>query len=413
MESKTRLPLSHVRVLDTTKVLAGPYATMILADLGAEIIKVERPPQGDLARVVNLPMLGKESGAYFQGINRGKKSVVLNMKTPEAREIFYKLVAKCDVVIDNNQYGVNERLGIDYKTLCRYNPNVIACSISGFGHTGPERHKVGLDLTTQARSGGMYLTGTGKGDHPPLRMGFPMGDLAAGIWAAMGMLAALNEKAVTGRGTHIDISLLDSSVALLSYMAANYFASGVNPTPVGSGHHSAVPYQAIATQDGWIVLAVYASLEFWQRFCKATSLEHLLEDHRFDENHGRVEHKDYLIPIIERRFREKTTDEWLEAFKGYDVPIERVAKMSDVFSDPQVLARNMIGHTQHPLYGEVRMVGTPIKMSHVPDTGLFAPAPVLGQHTREVLKRLLEYSDEKINELVAKGAAESWDGKNA
>jgi crotonobetainyl-CoA:carnitine CoA-transferase CaiB-like acyl-CoA transferase len=399
-------PLSGHRVVDLTQNVAGPYCTQILADRGAEVIKVERPPFGDTCRFVNEPRLGNDS-AYFMGINRGKKSMVIDLDKPEGREILYGLVAEADVFIENNRPQTNKKIGIDYESLKAHNPRIIAASVSGYGHTGPESAEVGLDLSIQARSGLMSLTGTGEVGEPPLRLGLPMGDLGGGIWAAIGILAALHRREVTGEGAHVDISLFDGSVAFTSYMAANYLASGVNPPPVGSGHHSAVPYQAFEASDGWVVVAVFASLVSWEAFCKATDRPDLFEDARFKTNLGRVANKAELVGSISATMRERTVAEWLRRMKAERVPASPVNKLSDVFSDPQAIARDMVMTMEHPVHGPVRVVGNPVRFDDWSMGPTVEPAPMLGQHTTAVLDEVLGLGDEEVQLLVKQGIVQA------
>ncbi len=286
-------PLDGVRVLALTQVLAGPYSSLLLADMGADVIKIERPPTGDPARQFP-PLVGGES-AYFLSVNRNKRSLVLDLRQPAGQQVFFDLVQHADVVLENFRPGVATRLGFDYPKIAEHNPRVIGCSISAFGPDGPYRTRPAFDLVVQAMSGVMSVTG--EPGRPPVRMGLPIGDLSSGVFAALGILAALFERERTGRGRLVDVAMLDSMIGLLTYLASNYFATGSEPAPVGSAHHNIVPYQAFETADGYLVVAVLIET-FWEKFCKAMELEYLINDPRFGSNTDRVKNKEALIPLL-------------------------------------------------------------------------------------------------------------------
>ena len=384
--------LSDVRILDLTRMLAGPYGSMLLADMGAEMIKIE-DHAGDYTRLGVMTSIGN-MGAYFLALNRNKKSVVLDLKSPKGREIFYELVKVSDVVVDNMRPQALKRLKCDYDDIKKINPRIISCSLSGFGHTGPYRDRTAFDLTIQAISGGMSLTGEVGG--PPARAGIPIGDVAGGMAAALSIVSALHYREKTGRGQKLDISLLDVQVSLASYLVAYYLVGGILSGPQGSRHGSIVPYEAFQTKDIWIVVACVTE-KFWEGLCIALGLEELILDERCDNGVNRLKNHDELIPILQERFLTKTADEWLPLLEEADVPCAPVNSLDLALSDPQVLARNMVVDIEHPRFGNFKLAGNPIKASETED--VFVPPPQLGEYTEEVLKEILGYSDDKIKEL--------------
>ncbi|MFQ6015496.1 MAG: CaiB/BaiF CoA transferase family protein [Anaerolineae bacterium] len=390
--------LSGVRILDLSHMLAGPYGTMLLADLGAEVIKIEPPPRGDPMRGMGPHFLAGES-AYFLSINRNKKSLVLDLKAEEGKRVFYDLVKVSDVVYDNFRPGILKKLACDYETLKEINPRIICCSISGFGQTGPYRDRPAFDLALQAITGAMSITG--EPGRMPVRMGIPMGDLSGGMFAAFAVCAALYQRERTGQGGAIDLSLMDTTISLLTYVAQYYFADGVVPEPFGSSHASVVPYQAFETKDGCLVVAAFAE-KFWQGLCRALGLEELIEDPRFLNNDLRRENKEALLPVLEEAFKAKTTDQWLEILEKEGVPSAPINTLDRVFEDPQVLARHMKVEVDHSAIGKLPMIGNPVKISGVAEKEM-APPPTLGQHVEEVLAGILGYAEEKIADLRAKG----------
>ena len=391
-------PLHGIRVIDLSMMLAGPAGSMLMGDLGAEILKVE-PLDGDETRVAPPYYYGEDS-AYFWSINRNKKSVAINLKSPEGREVLYDLVAKSDVVYDNYRPGVLERLKIDYEHLKQYNPKIICCSISTFGYSGPYRDRPGYDLIVQAMSGGMSITGEPGG--APVRAGIPLGDLVGGLLAVHGILAAYIHRQKTGRGQRLDVSLLDGQVYLLTYIAQYFFNSGNIPGPIGSGHQSLVPYQAFKTKDIQIVVVAHQDHHF-QRLCQAIGKPEWAEDPRFATRPKRLENKSILIPMMESHLLTRSGDEWLEAIHKAGVPAGPINTLDRVLSDPQVLAREMVVETEGPGKEKIKTIGHPLKMEETP-VKTFTRPPRLGEHTRDVLTKILGYPAKKIDFLIQKGA---------
>jgi crotonobetainyl-CoA:carnitine CoA-transferase CaiB-like acyl-CoA transferase len=387
--------LAGVRVLDLSRMLAGPYGSMLLADLGAEVIKIEEPQGGDPMRAMGPPFLGSDrESAYFLSINRNKKSVALDLEMPEGREVFHDLCRVADVVWENFRPGVMARLGCAPETLRRLNPRLVVCSISAFGQEGPYREWPAFDLALQAMGGGMSLTGEAGG--VPVRMGLPMGDLAGGMFGALAVASALFRRAQTGEGAHFDLSLLDCQVSLLTYVAQYYWADGRVPGRVGSGHASVVPYQAFATRDGHVVVAVFAE-KFWRGFCQAIERPELATDPRFDSNPKRVERREELVPMLESLFPARTSAEWLDRMQRQGVPAAPINTVDRVVNDPQVRLREMVVDLEHPTLGTLKTVGAPVRLEGPPFRP--APPPTLGQHTEPVLREHLAYPPERIEAL--------------
>jgi crotonobetainyl-CoA:carnitine CoA-transferase CaiB-like acyl-CoA transferase len=390
-----------VRVLDLSRMLAGPYGSMLMADLGAEVIKIEEPEGGDPMRAMGPPFLPGGESAYFFSINRNKKSLALDLTLPPGRDVFLDLARVSDVVWDNFRPGIMARLGCGHDTLRGVNPRIIACSISAFGQDGPYRDWPAFDLALQAMGGAMSVTG--EEGRAPVRMGLPMGDLAGGMFGALAVAGALFRRERTGQGSLIDLSLLDCQVSLLTYMAQYFWADGKVPGPMGSGHASVVPYQALPARDGYVVVAVFAE-KFWGGFCRAVRRRDLETDPRFDTNAHRVANKAMLVPLLEEGFRARTVDEWLEALRREGVPAAPINPLDRVLSDPQVRHRRMIVEMEHPRHGLLPTLGTPIKLDGV--AGLHVrPAPALGEHTEEILTALLGYPEERLTRLRSEKVA--------
>ena len=392
-------PLKGVRVLDLTRVLAGPFCSMTLSDLGAEIIKVEIPGSGDDTRAFP-PYINGES-SYFMSVNRGKKSVTLNLKEDSAREALHRLAAVCDVFLENYRPGVTMRLGIDYDTLKKINPRLIYCSISSFGQTGPYNQWPGYDLIVQGMGGLMGLTG--EPGRPPVRVGMAVTDIGAGMYGVIGILAALRARDATGAGQYIDVSMLDGSVSWMTYASGNYFATGENPPRLGSAHTSIVPYQGFEAGDGKHILVACGNDRLWEMLCDAMGLGAVKKDARFTSNGLRVTNRGALIPLLEAEFMKRPRDEWLKVLNDVGFPCAPVYLLDELFSDPQVLERGMLREVDHPKAGKIKQVGPVLKMSGSPCV-MGGPPPTLGQHTESVLKELAGYSEDEIRELRKKGA---------
>jgi len=376
-------PLDGITVLDLTRVLSGPYCTMLLADMGARVIKVEHPGRGDDTRAWGPPFVGKET-AYFLSINRNKESLTLDFKNTEGREILAKLISKSDVVVENFRPGAMARLGLDYSTLAARHPRLVFCSISGFGQDGPRRDQAGYDAVIQAEGGLMSVTGDADGR--AFRVGVAVTDMVAGLLAVQGILLALFARERSGRGQHIDISMLDGVISLLSYHASIYLTTGAESRRVGNRHATIAPYDTFAASDGELFLAVGNDEQF-QRFCAATGLQHLLADDRFSTNPARVRNEAALKELLEPVMRERTRDGWLREFATAGVPCGAVRSVPEALSDPQVAARRMVEAVEHAVLGPMKVLGTPIKLSDTPASIRTAP-PTLGQHTDTVLGEL-------------------------
>ncbi len=385
-------PLDGITVLDLTRVLSGPYCTMLLADMGARVIKIEQPGTGDDTRAWGPPFLspgaqasragGPDDGgesAYFLSINRNKESVTLDFKHPDGRAVLDRLIAKADVVVENFRPGTLARLGLDYTTLAKTHPRLIYCSISGFGHTGPRSKQPGYDAIMQAEGGLMSITGAADG--PQVRLGVAIVDIVSGMFAAYGVAMALLARERTGTGQEVDLAMLDATVALLTYQAGNYFASGKIPARLGNRHPSIVPYETFAAADGDFVLAV-GNDEQWRRFCAVAGLP---GDERFATNRQRVSAYDALRTVVADRLREEPRQHWIEALTAAGVPCGSVRNFDELFADPQVEAREMIALVEHATIGPLKALGVPVKLSGTPGA-VRSPPPTLGQHTDAVLR---------------------------
>ncbi len=384
-------PLDGITVLDLTRVLSGPYCTMLLADMGARVIKVEQPGKGDDTRAWGPPFLEGES-AYFLSINRNKESVTLDFKQPEGRAVLDRLIAKSDVLVENFRPGTLTRLGLDYQTLAAQHPRLVYCSISGFGHTGPRSKEPGYDAIMQAEGGLMSITGAADG--APYRLGVAIVDIVSGMFAAYGVAMALFARERTGRGQEVDLAMLDATVALLTYQAGNYFASGKVPARLGNRHPSIVPYETFAASDGEFVLAV-GNDEQWRRFC---AIAELPEDERFATNRQRVTGYDQLRPFVADRLRTKPRQHWIDKLTAAGVPCGSVRNFQELFDDPQLAAREMIARVEHATIGQLQTLGVPIKLSDTPGA-VRTPPPTLGQHTDAVLAQDLGLSADAIAAL--------------
>lgn len=391
-------PLEGIHVLDLSRHLAGPYCAMMLGDMGAEVIKVERPGIGDETRQWGPPFLGDES-AYYLSCNRNKKSLTLNLKAEQGVAIVRKLAAQSDIFIENFRIGGLDAVGLDYAALKEINPRLIYCSISGFGHTGPDHELPGYDFMIQGRGGFMSITG--ERDGTPLKVGVAIVDLASALFACNAILAALLARERTGEGQHIDIALLDSQIALLANVGSNYLCSREVPERWGNAVSSIVPYQAFQAKDDYLILAIGNDGQ-WERFCVAAGVSAWSADERFATNPQRVAHRAVLIPMLEALFRQKTVAEWLQHCADADVPAGPVNSLDKVFADPQTLARGMRVEMPHPTAGTVQLAGTPLNLSGTP-TQMRLPPPLLGEHTDEILTNLLGLNDKTIADLRQNG----------
>jgi crotonobetainyl-CoA:carnitine CoA-transferase CaiB-like acyl-CoA transferase len=395
-------PLKNIRILDLTHMLSGPYGAMILADLGAETIKVE-PLSGEgtrklLAKDPNNSLHGM--GAYYITLNRNKKSVALNLKSEEGRAVFHDLVRQADVVISNFGVGVPERLGIDYGTLSGINPAIITCTVTGFGSDGPNPRRPAFDQVAQATGGGMSITGTDP-EHP-VRSGIPIGDLGGGMFAVMGILAALMERERSGQGQHVDISMLDCQISMLNYMATMHFLSGNDPYPIGNSHFVHVPYNTFHTADGFIVIAVITD-NFWQNLKEVVNCPEF-DDPRYDGQPGRWEDREMINRRLNEILSENTSEYWLQKLEERRIPCAPVNRFSQALNDEQVRYRNMIVELKHPNGAHTHGPGNPIKLSRTGEES-FSAAPEVGQDTDQVLSELLGYDPARIDELKKQGAA--------
>jgi len=387
--------LSNVRILDLSRMLAGPYGSMLLGDLGAEVIKIEEPA-GDFTRTPAQYHMGG-IGAYFLAINRNKKSVVIDLTTLEGQGVFHDLVKVSDVVFDNLRPAVLKKVGADYETLKRINPRIISCSVSGFGQDGPDRDLPAYDLTIQARGGAMGITG--EKDGAPVRMGLPMGDLGGGLFAAYAIAAALFDRERTGQGRRLDISLLDCQASLLTYMATYHSIGGLIPKPQGSSHEILIPYQSFKAKDLYLVVACPTE-KFWQALCRALGREDLASHPHFKDAFQRIVHRQELYQILQEIFLTKTVDEWMEVLRREDVPSAPVNTLDRVMQDPQLLHRNMVAEVGHPAGGSFKVMGNPVKAEGAEE--VLRHPPALGEHTEEILRGLLDYGSQKVQELMEK-----------
>ena len=391
-------PLKDIRVLDLSRVLAGPFCSMNLSDLGAEVIKVEIPNRGDDTRA--YPPFIKGVSSYYMSLNRGKKSITLNLKTEEAVKIVHELVSKCDVVLENFRPGVTKRLNVDYETLKEINPKIIYCSISSFGQTGPYAQWPGYDLIIQGMSGLMGITGEKGGG--PMRIGVAIEDINAGLHAVISILAALRVRDNLGVGQYIDLSMMDAGVSWMTYVAGNYFATGKVPPRLGTAHPSIVPYQAFKTGDDKYILIAGGNDRLFGILCNILGLEALVEDPKYSTNEARVENKDTLIPAIQDALMKKPRDTWLDSLRGSGFPCAPVYTIDEVFADPQVHHRGMVVEMMHPTAGAIKQIGTPYKLS-ISKTELDLYPPELSEHTEAILGDLLGYTPSMIENLREKG----------
>lgn len=385
--------LSGIKVLDLSRVLAGPYCSMLLADHGAEVVKVEQPGKGDDTRAFGPPFVKGES-AYFLSINRGKKSITVDLKTDQGKEIVRRLAEKADVILENFRPGVADKLGVGYEAVKAFNPRVVYASVSGFGATGPDRLKPGYDLMIQGMGGLMSITG--PAGEMPGKVGASISDILAGIYAFQGILLALFHRERTGKGQRVDISMLDSVVSVLTHQAQNYFTTGKAPVRRGNRHPSICPYETFTASDGYVNIAV-GNDKLWQSFCDLIGRPELKSDPRFLTNPKRVENHDALFPILNEIVKTRTTAEWLAALERAEIPAGPILDLEAVLNLPQIRAREMVVEVDHPSIGKLKLSGIPVKLSESAGRITTAP-PLLGQHTDEVLAGL-GYAPGEIAEL--------------
>lgn len=391
-------PLTGITVLDFTRVLSGPYCTMILGDLGARVIKLEHPGRGDDTRRWGPPFLGDES-AYFLSVNRNKESVAIDFKTPGGREAVERLLARADVVVENFRPGTLDALGLDAAAVRARYPKIVYCSISGYGQTGPRRDEPGYDAVMQAEGGLMSITGAADG--PPYRLGVAIVDIVSGLFAAQGILAALVARGTSGEGQAVDIGMLDATAALLTYQAGNFFTTGETPGRLGNRHPTIAPYETFATADGDLTLAV-GNDALWQAFCRAAELADLAADSRFETNALRVANYEALKPRLDAAFASRSRRDWTARLLEAGVPCGAVRSVEEVFADPQTIAREMVTSVPHATLGSVKVTGVPVKLSRTPGSVRTGP-PTLGQHTAAVLTEL-GYDAAAIDALYTSGA---------
>jgi glutaryl-CoA transferase len=389
-------PLSGVRVLDLSRVLAGPFCTMILGDLGAEVLKIERPEGGDDTREWGPPFAAGES-AYYLAVNRNKKSVAADLKSRRGQAVAAGLAARSDVVIENFRVGVAEKLGLGYAQLQAANPGLVYCSITGYGRTGPYRDLPGYDFIIQAMSGLMSITGEKGGE--PMKLGVATVDLTTGLYAAVAILAALRRKEIAGEGQHIDVALMDSALSWLANVGENYLVSGEVSGRFGNAHASIVPYQVFHASDGFLAVGIGNDKQF-RRFCEIAGAPELAGDERFASNPGRVRNREVLVPLLEKIFARRETRFWIDCLWKEGIPAGPINAVDQALDDPNSAARGMVVEMPHPAAGSVRLIGSPMKFSGTP-VEYRLPPPLLGQHTGEVLRDVLGMADDEIRDYLA------------
>lgn len=398
-------PLEGIRVLDLTRAMAGPFCTMMLGDLGADVIKVERPGRGDESRGWGPPFVGAPYGpypgesAYFLSANRNKRSITVNLKSPEGQGVIGQLIQASDVFVENFRTGVLDGMGLGYDESRSTNPRLVYCSISGYGRTGPFADRPGYDFVIQAEGGFMGITGPEEG--PPYRVGVPIIDITAGMFAATAILAALRARDITGEGQLVDLSLLETQVALLANVASNYLVGGLPPPRLGNAHPNIAPYEAFPARDRWFALAA-ANEGQWATLCEALDRADLKGDARFANNQARVVNRQALREVLSEALQARDADEWLDIFREAGLPCGPINSIPEVFTHPQAESRQLALEVQHETAGAIRFPGFPYKFSNTPAQVGLAP-PLLGQHTKEVLMDLLGYSAESFDDFVARG----------
>jgi crotonobetainyl-CoA:carnitine CoA-transferase CaiB-like acyl-CoA transferase len=393
-----RMPLEDVKILDLSHALAGPFCSTMLGDFGAQVVKLEVPEDGDIARGWGPPFYHTEA-AYFVSLHRNKKSIEIDLKKDAGKELFFRLVDVFDVVLENFRVGTLQKLGIDYEQAKAHNPSIIYCSVSGFGQTGPYRDRAALDLIVQAESGMISITGEpgGRG----VRAGVSIADMTAGLYAAFGIMNALRVKEKTGKGQYVDVSMLEGQLGLLQATIGTYLADGVVPEPMGTAYKALLPYQTFRTKSKDLALAV-GSDRLWRIFCPIMGLEAMLDDPRFATNAARVQHRAELIARLQEVFLTKPYEDWEALLLKHGIPVGAINSIAQVTEHPQVKARGMIVESDHPVAGKVKIVGVPVKLSETPGS-VREPAPLLGQHTDEVLHTYLRMTEAEIAALRQAG----------
>ena len=390
-------PLSGLRVLDLTRVLAGPYTTMLLGDLGAEVIKVEQPNTGDEAR--GFGPFQNDFSLYFFSVNRGKKSLTLNLKAPAGKQIFHRLVSRSDILVENFRAGTMKKLGLDYEQLKETYPSLIYAACSGFGQTGPYATRGAYDMIIQGMGG--ILSITGEPDQPPVRVGTSIGDITAALFTTIGILSAVHHRQNTGQGQLVDVGMLDCQVAILENALTRYFSTGQIPQPLGRRHPAITPFEVFSSQDSYVVIAI-GNDQLWAKFCQCVERADLIDDQRFCTNALRTENHDQLQPIMNQILSRQPTAEWVESLTRIGVPCGPMNTIDKVASDPQVQAREMIVNLESEIAGNASVPGLPIKLSETPGR-VEVPAPALGEHTKEILETLLGISGTEIDQLQQSG----------
>jgi crotonobetainyl-CoA:carnitine CoA-transferase CaiB-like acyl-CoA transferase len=397
-------PLDGLKVVDLSHIMAGPTCSMLLADMGADVIKVEKIPGGDDSRRMVPPKIADESAAFLI-MNRNKRGIALNLKTEQGREVLTRLLKNADVVIENYRRGTMEKMGFGYETLHALNPRLIVCSISGFGRTGPYADRGGFDLVAQGMTGLMSITGEKPGG-PPMKSGAPVTDITAGILACVGILAALHARGSTGQGQMVDTSLFEAGITHTYWHSAICFATGKAPGPMGSAHPLNGPYQAFPASDGWITVGA-ANQDNWLRLLNALEAPQLCDDPRFANNAQRMTNLSPLVDVLTPLFKRRTVADWLARLEAAGVPAGPVLDIAQMHADPQAIAREMIIETAHPIAGKVKAIGLPSKFSDTPG-GVNRPAPIFGEHTREVLREQ-NYSEKEIDHMLEEGVVQTPD----
>jgi len=392
-------PLEGIRVIDLSHIVVGPFCSMILGDMGAEVIKIEMPNSGDETRLWGPPFAGGES-AYFFSLNRNKKSLTLNLKTEKGKEILRKLIAESDVLIENFRPGTMDKLGFGYEPAKEINPRMIYCSITGYGKTGPLAHEGGVDIVVAAEAGLIGITG--QQDGPPAKVGVAITDVLTGLFAQGAIANALYYREKTGKGQRIDLSLFQSQISALINMASNYLISGSVPQRWGLAHANIVPYQGFKTEDKEYIMVSVTSEKMWINFCRVIGKPELASDPKYDANEKRVVHREDLVPMLEELFITRTSDYWIKELRTAKIACGRVNTMDRVFDHPQIEPLNVVVEVDHPTAGRIKLVGIPVEYSETPGS-IRLPPPLLGQHTDEILSELMGYTEKEIEILREEG----------